>query len=379
MEAEKSSDSGGGVLSTRFELAESSESVRRYQRIISEPSGLNSAQYHVAEIVEQRYPDRKKVIRAIKEGEADMVPSVLPWEIDGLLASEDLATVRYALPMTHVIVFNPMSEHASLTQLRRALALAVDREAILQKTVLRDPQMRHGRVTTSVWNQASYATNPAEKPLPSDFRLAFTLRFAAEKQLQLQALQVARDAEKAELRAAGQPFDEADFLSRTKVDHVRLPVLRMVVEADVVAAAAAEKIVQYWKRIGIEVQLVSLGKKDEKKPSDATWDLMYRRVRLEEPLLDLWPLLTNDSRCDVMRLKAFPDWLRQELIALDYAATFSEAQRRMHQIHRHLVAQAFAIPLWEVDDYVVFHKNVAGFSKRPVSSYQNVERWVVRP
>ena len=40
---------------------------------------------------------------------------------------------------------------------------------------------------------------------------------------------------------------------------------------------------------------------------------------MEEPLLELWPLLSNDSSFDMNRLKLFPDWMRQELVNLDYS------------------------------------------------------------
>ena len=134
----------------------------------------------------------------------------------------------------------------------------------------------------------------------------------------------------------------------------------------------------YWQKIGIEVDLIP-GDRPGETLTDADWDLCYRQVRMEEPLLELWPLLTNDTSFDVNRLALFPDWMRQELIGLDYAGSFLDAQSRLHDIHSRMAAQAFVIPLWEVDDFAVWRKSVIGTPDSPMSVYQNVERWIVRP
>ena len=64
---------------------------------------------------------------------------------------------------------------------------------------------------------------------------------------------------------------------------------------------------------------------------------------------------------------------------LDYATSFLDAQKRLFTIHRHMAAQAFIVPLWELDDFIAFQRNVAGFEGRPLSVYQGVERWQVKP
>lgn len=256
--------------------------------------------------------------------------------------------------------------------------MAIDRQSILQSVVLRDPQMKHGRTSSAAWRLASYATNPLEKSPKYDIRLAYALRFAAERQLQIAELQVLEAAAKEKAKADGVTFEGKEFRADTNVDYIRLPALRMVVEPDPVAIAAAERILVYWGKIGLDVTLIDGGEQGDRL-ADTEWDLMYRRVRMEEPLLDLWPLLTNDPTFDVNRLESFPDWMRQELIGLDYSGSFVDAQSRLFTIHRHLAAQAFLIPLWEIDDYMVVQKTVSGVSEKPVSIYQNVERWAVRP
>lgn len=384
-------ESRNEIVTDRFFLDEQTSTSRRYRRAFPEPDGRSLSLYHVAEVVEQRYSDRDSIVHALLKGEADFVPSVQPVEVDVLRAASDVTVLQTALPWTHVIIINPESEILQQSSLRRSLSSAIDREAILKAVVLRDEKLRFGRASGAAWATSSYATNPLEKPPAYDPHLAYALRFAAEQQLRLDLLGKLETEEKEKKKAAGEKFEADAFRASVSLDQVRIPELRMLVEPDEVCAAAAERIVRYWKKIGIDVTLIrkdagkseqNPGKGSEETESgsvEAGWDLIYRRVRPEEPLLEIWPILTNDSRGDVSRLRIFPDWLRQELIGLEYASTFVDAQRRMHVLHRHLAAQAYLIPLWEVDDFVAFRKTVSGYSERPVSIYQNLDRWVVRP
>ncbi|MCA9060839.1 MAG: hypothetical protein KDA85_20140, partial [Planctomycetaceae bacterium] len=198
------------------------------------------------------------------------------------------------------------------------------------------------------------------------------------RQLQIAELMRLQEDAKAKAKEAKQQFDSKKFLESTNVDYIKLPPLKIVVEPDEVSLAAAEKILVYWQKIGIDIQLVA-GDSAGDDLADDQWDLMYRRVRLEEPLLELWPLITNSEDMDLNRLTPYPDWMRQELINLDFSSSFVEAQSRLSTSHRHIAAQAFLIPLWEVDEYAAFQKSVGGVPAKLMSTYQDVERWVIRP
>jgi len=173
-------------------------------------------------------------------------------------------------------------------------------------------------------------------------------------------------------------LDEEKFRKETKVDYIKLPRLRFVVAPDPVARAAAERMMIYWQRIGFEIDVIQGDQAGNPLP-DTDWDFCYRTVRMEEPLLELWPLLANDSQLNIERLIVFPDWMRQEIVGLDYATSFPDAQEKLFTIHNHIAAQAFVIPLWEVDDFGVFRKNVSGVPEELMSTYQNIERWMIRP
>lgn len=367
------------VLSTRFDLQESDASRRTFVRHHPEPEGMNANLYHVAEIREIRFPDRAAILRAMIRGELDYLPHLLPWEVAAFIASDDFITRKYAIPMTHVIAFNPMSDRILNAQMRRALSFAINREGILKSIILKDEEMKYGRLSSAAWHLTSYATNLTEQPPKFNMRLAYALRFAAERQLQIAEVTRLLAEAKAEAKKAGkEPIDPEVFRNETKADYIHLPRLRFVVDQDPASIAAAERMLVYWQKVGFEVDLIR-GDQPGEPLKDGDWDLCYRRVRMEEPLLELWPLLANDESLDMDRLGIFPDWMRQELINLDYASSFLDAQSRLSTIHKHIAAEAFLIPLWEVDDFAVWRKSIMEIPDRPMSTYHNVERWILRP
>ncbi len=366
------------LLSTRFKLARSDDTNMSFLRKRPEPDGLDPSKYHVAEISEQRFTARDEMLKSVIRGGIDYLPYLLPWEVDAFKSAPAFEVRQYALPMTHVITFNPLSERITGAQMRRALSFAVNREAILKSIVLRDQGMSYGRLSSAPWHLKSYATHPLEKPPEFNLRLAYALRYAAERQLQLAELAKLETEAKAKAKEAGSKFESEEFRKVTNVDYIKLPRLRIVVDPDPTAVEAAERMVVYWRKIGFEIELIP-GDQEGTPLLDEDWDLCYRRIRMEEPLLELWPLLTNDSSFDMKRLKLFPDWMRQELVNLDYSSSFVDAQDRLFTIHRHMAAEAFIIPLWEVDEFAVWKKSILGVPDRPMSPYQNVERWIVRP
>lgn len=372
------------LLSTRFTEAAKTDDSRIYRRSLNEPDGLLRTQYHVAEVIEQTFEDREAEIRAFTKGELDILPHLRPWEIDIFKYSGSFAVQQYRLPQTHVLTFNPKSEAVTNPQLRRAISFGVDRENLLKKVILRDPEMQHGRPAKAPWSASSYANSPLVQPPKYDLYLSFLLKLAAQEKLRVPGRQEFVAKAKKKVEDAGGEWDEAVFRQKNgaaiskSVAHITLPRLRFVVEDDPVAMLAAEKMVERWQALKFDIELIP-GGKPGKPLADDEWDVMYRVVRMEEPLLDLWSIMLTDEKLDVSRLETYPDWMRQELINLDYATSFPDARGKLFQIHRHMSAQAFVVPLWELDDYIAFQRSISGFESRPLSVYQNVEKWQVIP
>lgn len=325
------------VLSRRFRVHEESEDKAVFRREV--PQARTLSRFHVAEIVERRYENHEEAIKGLLSGDVSVLPDVPIWLADKFEQEDDFFTERYGIPTTHVLQFNPESEPLKNSEFRRALAFVLDRETILAETVLRDPQKRRGRVVSAPFPSTSYAYRAQTKPHPYDLYLAYSLKTVSKK------------------RFGGD-----------------VPELTMVCEPGEVIAAAAEELVKQWKRIGITVRIVG---QDESLPEN--WDIVYRTVKMTEPVTDLWPFLTMKQDARVEDLEHLPDWLRQQLIELEQAVDFNSSVEMLQRLHFRLHQLVHLVPLWEIDDVIVIRNNIQGFPPNLIHCYQNVERWNVQP
>jgi hypothetical protein len=134
-----------------------------------------------------------------------------------------------------------------------------------------------------------------------------------------------------------------------------------------------QQIIKSWQRVGIHAEIVPA-------LPGVKWDVAYRTLRLEEPLVQLWPFLAADAGTRLEDLRHLPDWLREELLALDNVSDWKSVVSRLQQLHAHLFAEAECIPLWEVDDALVIRKNVRDLpAVKFVTPYQAADRWIVQP
>ncbi len=325
------------VLSSRFRVHEREANRIVFRRVM--PQGDRSANYSVAQIVEYRYDDHEDAIQAVLRGDISVLPTV-PISLAAMFEPDErFYTVPYAVPTTHVLQFNPNSEPLKVGEFRRSIAYMLDRERILKTTVLKDQNMERGRIVSSPFPSNSYAYQRQVEPRPKDLTVAFSLKTIAAK------------------RMGGE-----------------IPELIMICEPNAVVRSAAEKIIEQWNRFGIKVTLVA-----EDQPTPENWDILYRTVRMTEPVADLWPFLTMKPSARVDDLEHLPDWLRQQLIELEQAVDFRSAVQQLRELHFRLNELVYLIPLWEVDDVIVIRRNIQGFSQQIVSPYQNVERWFVGP
>jgi ABC-type transport system substrate-binding protein len=281
-----------------------------------------------------------------------LLPHVRHWDAELLRGDDRFVVTPYSMPVTHVLQFNSASKPLRIRQLRGALVYALDRQRILAETVLRGPdagpdaEQKQGRVVSAPWLSSGYAYNTLVKPREYDLALAFSLAVATKRAL------------------GGE-----------------IPQLKMICAPNPTVELAAAEIVRQWARIGVNVQILTDSGEPAQTPED--WDILYHTVRMVEPLVDLWPFLTFDTRARVRSLAHLPDWLRQQMVELDNAGDWSSALTILHRLHRQLWSEVQVIPLWEVNEFTVIRKNIArtlhSSQRRPMHVYQGIERWIVRP
>lgn len=318
-----------------------------YRRSIAEPELSN--EFHVAEVIEQRYPNNDKAAQALLRGEVTMLPTVRPWEVAKLESDGRFFVQPYAVPVTHLLQFNPRSKPTGNRTLRRALVYALNRRLVFEGVIVRaaaDKSERLGRLTSAPFPTTSYAYATTVEPHKYDPSLAMALSVGAKKEL------------------GGE-----------------LPTLKMICSTDPVQRQAAQMLIAQWKRVRLTVELLPAPTEDSagSHPNGTDWDIAYRTVSLAEPLTELWSCLTLGIGTNAESLTLLPSWLRHELLTLDRAGDWDTAERLLKNLHRHLWAEVQVIPLWEVNEFLVYRKNIRGLSAQPMFTYQGVERWRVEP
>ncbi|VAX39516.1 hypothetical protein MNBD_PLANCTO02-1714 [hydrothermal vent metagenome] len=330
------------LLSQRFHVVKQEADHIIYRRTHPEINGL--PKYHVAEITEVKLKTHEQALQSLFRGKVSMLSTIPTRFVDQLKDLKAFTIRKYSLPVTHVIQINPRSKVLKNHELRRALAYSLNRKKLLSEVVLQDPEMKYGRIISAPYAKNSYAYHNLMKPRPYDLALGYTLSMLVK--------------------------------SSKKKAKKKIPTLKMLVPPDPIAQEVATKIVERWKKIGIPVVIVN----DPQFKTDANsdqWDIIYRTSKMSEPATDLWPYLILGENAKVESLRHLPDWLRQELVDLDSVSNYEDIIVRLHTLHKHLQTEAFLIPLWEVDDFMIMNNEISGFPARPpVSLYQNVEKWI---
>ncbi len=341
--ASAGADSDDDMLYGRFQLHERSENRVSYRRTQPEPEG--APVYHVAEIDEIKHQSYGLAVQGLLRGEIDVLPHVRSWDVPRFQSDDRFVVQQYAVPVTHLIQVNPRSKALANRELRRALEYALDRESVLKNIILKepDPKGERGRLVSAPYRKASLAYDGLVDLPAADLTLAFALAAAARKQ--------SKDT---------------------------MPKLTMLCVPDPIAEEAAKEIVRRWNKVGFDVELVA-GPGASPAPAEPKWDIIYRTVRVAEPALELWTLLTLEPYARVRDVHHLSDQLRIELLGLESAPDSSAANAILRRLHARLLAEVQFIPLWEVDDYIVFRKaGVGNFHTRPFYTYQDIEQWTTR-
>ncbi|HUG93079.1 MAG TPA: ABC transporter substrate-binding protein, partial [Planctomycetaceae bacterium] len=328
------------LLTRRFVRHDRTDDVAVYRRAFPEPDGV--AEFHAAEVVERKYDTHDRAVQGLLRGEVSVLPHVESRDVARLREDGRFFVQEYALPYVHLVQFNPRSRALRQREFRRALAYGLDRRKILNDLVL-GGAAGQGRIVTAAWSTRSYAYNTIVRPRECDPTQALALSLAAKTAL------------KAEL-----------------------PELKLVCDPDATMRRAAAEMIRQWDIAGLKVALVP----DDGPPVDlqsAEWDILYRRLKMVEPVTELWPLLVLEDRARVESLASVPDWLRQKLIALDDETNWNAAVRQLHDLQQDLWGEALWIPLFEVDDFMVVRKNIRGLAAAPMHAYHKLEEWIVDP
>ena len=317
----------------RFRRVEHTDQKSTFVRSRPEPPELKAR--HLTEIVEQALPNWDRALQALLRGEIDMVPAVEFRDVRGLQSDSRFFTLQAALPRTHIVMFHPESLLMRSAPLRRALLQALPREVLLAETVLEGADRSLGRLSTGPFASTTYGYS---KDLPQPVYDVVTA---------------------------------ASLVATAKKEHGgTLPTLRIVAPSETAIQRALPRMLEAWQRIGLTVEVV--------KEPGTQWDMVYRSLRVVEPFADLWPLFSPSGNVDQAAIAPFPHPVREEMLELERAVDWTTAMRTLQRLQQEFLTEARYLPLWEVDEFQVFRRRVAGLNPRPMHPYFDCERWTVQ-
>lgn len=320
-----------------------------YARKYAEPDNL--LDFRVAEIQEQTFTSFRELSRAFARQEIDYIPHLTSKDVLPFREDVRVFVQPYALPESHFLQFHPQSPFFKLPNIRRAMQYILDRQTILENEILEKTELmaasdlkqlkRMSRIVTAPFASTSSGYNKLVQPAGYEPSTATALVFV----------------DRAKLSAIGRP----------------LRVLCSNVKRE---RNAAKRILESWKRIGIEAEFVTF---DEQDTEPVEWDIAYRTTRLQDPLYDLSKLLGLKPHVTTQDLNYLPPWIVRDLQNLDLVSDIRAAQAQLRELHASLAREVIMIPLWEVDEFAIFRKNVRGFPKELVHPYHGIDEWVVQP
>lgn len=304
------------------------------------------------EINERFYTDATEARNDLLRGEIDAIDQIFPADAISLANQPNIKVDSYALPTVYSLVVRP-TQHAYMKKLefRRALMYGLDRERLLYGELLGTANQDDGKLVSGPFPQGTgiddplaYAYDFSIQPYRYQPRLAKLLVLLTQKNID----EMAKKAEK----------------NPEPLTPVRLGVPSL--EAMRVAGGA---MVQQWQAIGIPAELVILPP-GEALDSDGSCDLVLVASAVWEPATDAERLLGDGGPAAIE-----DPFIVQALRSLREARNWREVRQRTQELHRLVHYHLPILPLWQITDRFAVRDTIQGVAKRPVSLYQDVQRW----
>ncbi len=308
-----------------------------------------------AEIIERYFPESRDALRALQYGDVAAIDRVNPWEVPALRQQRHLRVSAYAVPSVHVLVPNQARPLLDQRSYRRALLLAIHRQAILDQIL--DGAVLPGCQVLSA-------------PLPAGIEADDPIGYAYDRSLTPRAY-LPRLA-----LTLGNLSLQQENARRVKRDEPvlkKLPELVIVHPATDIARVACGAIQKRFELLKIATTLRELPA-GQTRPTDSDYDLLYAEWIIGEPVTDLRALFGPGGLAPHNN-----PYLEAALMDLDRSQNWKQARERLHVIHRLLHEDETVLPLWQIVDHFAWNQALEGVMEHPVSLYQEVERWQSPP
>ena len=225
----------------------------------------------------------------------------------------------------------------------------VDRTTLLEEHVLKHSTTDADAAADGPFPKGSYADAPGVKPLDGHIWLAKMLVAAARKELNNAPIEL----------------------------HLEYPAIAEV-------QAIVPKLAASWREAGVAIITAELppSQLESELRSGRRFDLAYRVLRCDEPVLDagvlLCPGYDATPEADALASTASPRIL-QLLLQLERANDWSTARNLAVQIDRESRDELPVIPLWQLVDHYAWRDRLTGPGKVADELYQGIATWEIAP
>jgi peptide/nickel transport system substrate-binding protein len=288
-------------------------------------------------------------IGALLQGEVSLVAHLPADHVESLRNNPDVKIGSYVHPLIHMIALdgrNPVLRNRSL---RRGLSYAIDRKSILEETVLKHAPREGDTVADGPFPRGSYADAPGIKPLEHNPALSAMLVAAARKELGTGPIEL-------------------------KFEYPGIPEARTAVPV----------IAEAFRFAGVRVELIERPESqlESELRAGRRFDLAFRAVRPDEPVLDAGPLLCPgyDAPPEMDALNsATSSRILQLLLQLERAVEASTARGLAIQIDREARDELPVLPLWQIVDHYAWRTRLKGPGETTTQLYKGIETWEIQP
>ena len=337
-----------------FVLRSQNESETVYR---TDPSFALSSPVQPREIIELWLQDTGQLANDLQHGVVDAVDRLNPLDKVQLEGEPDIVVGRYDLPTIHVLIPNSRRNPFLANRFfRRAIAYAIQRDAILKQLVLGGADLEGCRLISGPFpagftsdDPLGYAYNPRIEPRPFLPFMALTLFRVGIKQT----------------------IGQANELGQTP------PVLEPLILAypdTAIARLACEAISKQLGAAQVPCTLQPLPPGVTTPSGD--YDLLYQEWFITEPVVDASRLFGAQTL-----LSDVSPYLSQMTRRLASANNWGEARETLYRIHQIVYDETAIVPLWQIAEYFAYHQRLHGLDdgNRPVHLYQNIENWQIIP
>ncbi len=303
----------------------------------------------ILRIKEVRLKTGEEAMLAMERGEVTLLEHVPSDRVGTLANQEGIKIGQYRLPSLHSLAVDGRNPLLQSRSLRRAIAYAIDRQAILEEKVLRRGIDEVSRPSDGVFAVDSYANAPGVEPLNYNLMLSKMLVAAAEREL-----------------------SQGKF--KFTLEYPSVPE----------AVTGAQEIAEMLQKVGIEIELIERTptELEQSLRSGRRFDLAYRIAHCSEPVFEVGPMLCPgyDAPGESAGLASIASpRITQLLLELEHAPEWVSARELVTRIDREIRDELVIIPLWQLRDHYAWRDRLKGPAPEMDSLYQNIENWEIEP